>query len=67
MNTVRVRIAVAVDRKGGWNAVGWPTIQAETVMDAAEEGGNGADARYWVEADLPIPEIQTVNGEVKEA
>ena len=76
--TVRVRIAVAVAPGGQWNSFGFgqegtPPTDAddrEAMGNACEVyDGNGealfGEARYWIEADLPIPEPVTVEGEVK--
>jgi hypothetical protein len=69
MKTVRVRIAVAVDADGKWNASGWGTEHTfanDTAMDIVIEGVEDGEARYWVEAELQIPEEKTVQGEVEE-
>ena len=64
--TVRVRIAVAVDPSGRWNASGWSTaptgMEAELAIDGVGEG----ERLFWVEADLPIPVEQVVEGQVSE-
>lgn len=69
--TVTVRIAVAVDPSGRWNASGWSnatTGQPEegAAMDLAIEGVDEGEARYWVEATLPLPSSQVVRGTVVE-
>ena len=56
--TIRVRIGVAVDGSGKYAAVGWSKITDEEIYMAGD--GLDADARYfWLEADLPGPEIET--------
>jgi len=70
MTTVRVRIAVAVDPQGNWNAAGWKVHghqpeEREFLFCALEGLDSSEESCFWVEADLPIPEIQTVQGEVK--
>lgn len=68
--TVKVRIAVAVDKRGEWCAGGY-SRQADDdspfrwIVDDLEEG----EARYWVAAELSIPEQATaeVAGEVEAA
>ena len=60
--TVRVRIAVAVGPDGLWNACGWiikSTGQPadKDAMDIAVDGTADGEARYWVEATLPMPTV----------
>lgn len=62
MKTVRVRIAVAVDKTGHWSAVGWK--DAKDAMGHAVETLEPGEARYWLEADLPIPTESTVEARV---
>ena len=68
MKTVKVRIAVAVDHYGNWNASGWLNhdgkIAEGEAMDIAIDGVNEGEAKYWVEAELPIPEPQVFTGSV---
>ncbi len=65
--TVTVRIAVAIDPHGGWNAVGASTIDDGAAMDLAIDGVKAGEARYWVTAALPIPEPQEIAGTVETA
>ena len=65
--TVTVRIAVAVDTRGVWNAVGASTIDDGVAMDLAAEAVADGEARYWVTATLPIPEPQEIDGTVEAA
>ena len=71
MKTVKVRIAVAVDPYGNWNASGWLNrdgqIAEGEAMSIAMDGVKEGEAKYWVEAELPIPEPQIVTGFVSEA
>ncbi len=71
MKTVKVRIAVAVDPSGRWNASGWLTRDGKNAegeaMDIAIDGVNEGEAKYWVEAELPIPEPQVFAGNFSEA
>lgn len=60
--TVKVRVAVCVDREGDWAASGWPVETAaagEEVMRVAGEGLLAGEARYWLEAELPVPDHTT--------
>ena len=65
--TVRVKVAVAVDKNGRWMATGAhdnkDRISMDTCLDFVEEG----EARYWLTADLPIPEETTVEAGVENA
>lgn len=73
MKTVKVRIAVAVDAAGDWSACGWQVHtpgarekqEADMLSMAAEPLASG-EARYWIEAEVPVPEVQTVPGTVTE-
>lgn len=59
MTTVTVKIAVAVDHKGQWSAIGWDSTSddhSEVLMDNVVENLEEGEARYWVEAELEIPE-----------
>ena len=59
--TIRVRIAVAIDSGGEWNANGWGgagepySPQAEAM---AREAVGGDAAVHWIEADLPVPDAR---------
>ncbi len=66
--TVRVRIAVAVDQDGDWAASGHsgnkdPNMPFEWILDDIAPG----ESRYYVEADLPVPVMRTVQGDVTQA
>jgi hypothetical protein len=73
MPTVKVRIAVAVDPTGHWNATGWRAdddrAYEQTAMGLAVDCCAEGEARYWVEAELQIPggNVSTVQATVKEA
>lgn len=67
MKTVKVRIAVAVGSDGDWIASGWKDARDSLVMGAVI-GDVGEDAsRYWITAELPIPEVPTIAGSVEVA
>jgi hypothetical protein len=72
MATVFVKIAVAVDAKGKWNACGWSApgkLISDDAMGIAVEGVGEGEARYYVTAVLqvPDPEAATVEGKVESA
>lgn len=71
--TVKVKIAVAVDPKGRWYAYGsgdvasghlFPTNHDELLetVDIDQCGPN--EALFWVTAELPVPAIREIAGEV---
>lgn len=63
--TVRVRIAVAVGEDGFWSARGWMTGEVEA-KEAVDRLVDAPHSIFWVEADLPIPQTETVEGTVSE-
>jgi hypothetical protein len=71
--TVKVRIAVAVDPEGDWNATGWRGRDGEPVdeeaMEIVADNLNPGERRFWVEAELPVPERDavTIQGAVSDA
>lgn len=64
--TVEVRIAVAVDKDGGWCSSGADGHKDDDLMNAALGGMGRHEARYWVTATLPIPQPQEVEGQVSD-
>lgn len=74
MKTIKVRIALAVDRNGDWGATGWSTksdakqYEADTFCVAAENLETG-EARYWIEAEVHVPDrvVGTVQATVRGA
>lgn len=65
MKTVKVRIAVAVDKNGGWGSCGWTGASDSDLQDAAyEQTPDTPILVTWVEAEIPLP--QTVTGMVSE-
>lgn len=63
-NTVKVRIAVAVDDCGNYVAYsdGWKKSW-EDCMELMLDDLNPGEARYWVEAELPLPDANIIAGE----
>lgn len=59
---IKVRIAVAVDPQGGWNAVGFGGAGEQDTMAAmslAVEAVGDGEACYWIETELEVPEAKT--------
>ena len=68
MATVKVRIAVAVDARGNWNACGFSAARSDKdKMDSCVEMLDDGEARYWLEAELAIPETPTIQADVAAA
>lgn len=70
MRTVKVRIAVAVDSDGRWSAYAYSdefgvvkTTHDDVFVDDMKDG----EARYFVTAELPVPEAVDVEGSVEKA
>jgi len=52
---IKIRVAVAANSNGEWNAYGYPTkMNWETIMDAFERLDN--EQRFWVEAEIEVPD-----------
>jgi hypothetical protein len=65
MKTIKVRIALVINSEGEWSASGWDGMED---FDEAELdlGGDHAEARYWIECEIPVPAAWnhvTVKGE----
>ena len=63
---MKVRIALAIDQTGQWNAIGWGDksfvrSDADKMAMAVEPLAEG-EARYWVEVEIesPIPVVVTL-------
>lgn len=60
MKTVKVRIAVAVGPDGDWSAYGWKGARDGHAMVTATDTVCEGASRYWITAELPIPEVLEV-------
>lgn len=65
--TVKVRIAVAVDPTGAYSATGYDTMSEKNGFDFITDTLQPGEARYWVTAELPIPAAPEVPGTVENA
>ena len=67
METIKVRIALEIDRDGYWYAYGDDNGgDFDEVMQAVEYSRVGLGGkRHWIEAEIPIPEDEpeTIKGE----
>lgn len=66
MAKVKVRVAVAVDKHGKWNALGYAGCDDAFAQSLAAEVVSEGERHYWLEAELDIPEEQIVNAQVTE-
>lgn len=66
-NTVRVRIAVAIDEDGEWSATGWYRYTDEEAKASAFKrlDGGVVESISWIVADVPIPTPQVIEGVVQ--
>lgn len=65
----KVRIALAINSDGEWNCCGWSKADDSEKIDLAIEGigpANG-DQLYWLEAEIEIPQPETIQAEVTPA
>jgi hypothetical protein len=67
MKKIKVRIAIAVDEKGGWNSCGWETAKDQEMLDlACEFIEEGVPRFFWLESEIELttPSIPTVQGTI---
>lgn len=68
MPKVKVRVAVGVDNTGDWNAYGTKNAKDKDMMGIAVETLEYGEARYFIEAELDVPETDvTVPAQVEKA
>lgn len=60
----KVRIAVAIDHTGAWSCSGWGgagrDIKDSEMMSFAIETLENGESQYFIEAELDVPEIKTI-------
>ena len=64
---MKIRIAVAINDRGEWNACGYHKWDDKEAIDVAQQGlDEPADNEQivFVEVDIPIPQSITVQGKV---
>lgn len=64
MSKVKVRIAVVVDKDGNWDCGGYNGQADHKKMEQATYSGINPDAKYWLEAELDIPEVPVIQAQV---
>jgi hypothetical protein len=62
-DTIRVRIAVGINRNGEWAAYGSSSSDDDDAAFTVVEGW-GYNTPRFVEADIPLPVAETVEGEI---
>lgn len=60
MATVKVRIAVAVDKDGKWNSCGASGMEDDDMLGLAADCVETGERRYWITAELEMPSVDTV-------
>jgi hypothetical protein len=64
MKTVKVKIAVAVDPTGYWAAFGDASMGNKAMMDIAVDSVELGEARYYLIAELAVPETKEIQAEI---
>lgn len=64
MRTVKIRTLVAVDQQGRWDCQGGSHVSEFEAKDYIAQGPLQDYVFHWVEAEVPVPERQTFQGEV---
>lgn len=59
---VKVRIAVGISHDGEWEAYGASYIRDFRAINSVEDSAR--KHCYWIEAELDVPEVKTVHGDV---
>lgn len=62
--TVRVRIAVAVDEDGEWDCADEARLAVLFLCDEQLFDSEAKHHVVWIEADVPIPTTETIEGTV---
>jgi hypothetical protein len=65
MQTVKVRIAVAVNDLGEWHAYGDDQCGDGDNLAEVEEQMDGPCVCHFVEAEIQVPQVETIKGEVR--
>jgi len=68
MTSIRVRICVVTNIEGKYVALGWTKGDDQDTMAQALDmlGEPGLERVSWVEADVPLPDVTTIEGKVTE-
>lgn len=67
-DAIKVRIPLVINEIGHWNACGWSGTPEGELLDTAlsgfDEEPSHAEAIYWIEALIPVPQAETIVGVV---
>lgn len=58
--TIKVRVAVSIDRSGDWNAFGGKTMKDQDAIEFSRETIGDQERTYWLTAELEVPETAEV-------
>ena len=64
---VKIKVAVGIEPSGKWNALGWSGGHDDIVMTDCVEHLQEGEARYWLEAEVHVPEVPVIRAEVTDA
>jgi hypothetical protein len=64
MKTIKVRIALAVDKNGKYAASGYSNQKDADAFSFIVDDLESGEARYFVEVEVPLPAVEVVKGEV---
>jgi hypothetical protein len=66
---VKIKVAVIVNEDGRWFAEGWDAKDDGLLWDVCAEAlpEGKTERRFWLTAELPIPEVATLKAAVEEA
>jgi hypothetical protein len=62
--SIRVRIAVGIERSGEWHAVGDSALKDDRAVGWLTLPANIPWSLHWIEADVPLPVSETIEGRV---
>ena len=62
--TVRVKVAVAIDDEGSWSAYGDDGLTGPEAASEARDFNKSESVIYFIEASIPMPVSKTGEGEV---
>lgn len=62
---MKVRIKLAINTEGNWCAMGWQGMGDQDANDTIYESvyQEGSLMEYWIEAEVPVPDIPTIQAQ----
>lgn len=67
MRTVKVRVAVSVDRTGDWNSFGGCKMLDKDAVEFSREVLQCGERTYWLTAEIEVPEEIEVQADIETA